>query len=474
MWKSLLGNISPSVNLSTITAALNEPDDPILVPTEEEEFPHSTSAPSTNAPAPVHSTIDHSDGFFTPPKLPPSPRVVQRSNDSASDREIIAARIGLGSLRTKTPSRQNSSRNEPLMETQTRDCISLVETAKSGGIATLLIFEHSPAGKRHTLEAVLPVVTERIFSSLPVNHSVKVTIVELCGNLCVDLLDEESPSPVRVLDTDDGSVKYVGALSKVVATPEALFDDIVTAMGRTNGNFGGKGNSNNKDGGWFSRHLICRIVILPPPEAPSSIRKGTLTLLDCTGPSSKVDASMRVLKECLRASKYAGSTIGGNISSNNDNNGPPYSHSTVTRCLREGLREDATFHVIEADNPDQTAPTLKNTNSYESIFSDDSSSPTSGNTTPKVLPVPPRRWDNTSLCDWLVSRHLIDDRASVPRNLTGTVAMKMTKVELQMALYGNTDYKKADRLYRCLRSETDRVARLEVKKRMRCNRVQNE
>ena len=76
----------------------------------------------------------------------------------------------------------------------------------------------------------------------------------------------------------------------------------------------------------------------------------------------------------------------------------------------------------------------------------------------------PRQWDNKELANWMKRKNLMG--VSIPANINGRFAMRMTKAQLKNAFYNSMDDEKASRLYASLRSENDRVARLRVKRRM--------
>lgn len=296
-----------------------------------------------------------------------------------------------------------------------------------------------------------------IFTRLPYNHTVKLTVVELGGQECVDLLDE-SASPVRVVDNIDGSVKFVNALQLTVNAPEDLLEKIINARR--------KSNPVGKDG--FCRHTVCRIVVVPPKEAPRHIRAGTLTLVLSAGTDRRsksqssssdgrldrapqVNASFWALKESLRAKSSCGTS---------STNQVPYNYSTLTRILRESLERDgASFHVIATISPkatdtEDTIDTLSTVSHLIGGYSDIDSAPSlSSSVSSDDVPTPPKGWDNTKLCDWLTRKHLVKDLDCVPSDITGRKVMKMTKAELQKVFFGE-DFQKADLLYRCLRAES--------------------
>jgi hypothetical protein len=333
-------------------------------------------------------------------------------------------------------------------------CRNVVETAKSGGIAALLIFDE-PGITRHTLDTVLPSIVNGIFSGLPVNHTVKTSILEICGTRCIDLMDPISPSQVRIVDGIDGSVSYVNAMSVACLTPGDLLDSIVAAKGRL---------SNKPEDACFSRHLLCRIAITPPLDAPTWLRQGKMFLLDGSVKTNNskyagVDKSILVLKKCLRANAKDATV--------DSNKQALFAQSTLTRCLRECLeREDATFQVIDEGKIMDKEEEEDNSTMEDAL----QTVPHSTSCLSEGETHPPKRWDHSILCDWLVSRHLVQDRAFVPKDLDGRIIMKMNKFEIQKSALCDDDATKADLIYKCLRAETDRVARLDLKRRMAIDR----
>ena len=295
-----------------------------------------------------------------------------------------------------------------------------------------------------------------IFTGLPLNYSVKLSFVELCGQRCRDLMDD-ALSTVRIVDCDDGSVRFVNALSVTVFTPEELLVAIVAAKRR-------RQSPKDKENDGFSRHVVCRIKVVPPGDAPECVREGTLTLVDCAGTekrkdtqyadAAEINASVWALKECIRAK-----TAGANDTAQNT----PYSYSMLTRVLRSSLEsKDVAFHTIAtisptATNTEQTLETLSTVSNLLGGFGEENSAQAKPQLSPKPpteeIFISPKGWDNGALCEWLTRKHLVSDTSCVPQDMNGRQIMKLTKVQLQQTFFGE-DFKKADLLYRCLRAET--------------------
>ena len=358
---------------------------------------------------------------------------------------------------------------------------SLVEKTKNGGIATLLMYGQSGTGKTHTMTTIQGMAARDIFTGLPPNYTVKVSFVEICGKQCFDLLDE-TPSAVRIADNEDGSVRFVNARLVTVSAPEDLQDAIVNAKKRR------QFKSSETAGGASSlSHAVCRICVVPcastSDEAGANVsnRPGTLTLVDCAGTERRVakvfhdrrnqakraeiNASLWALKQCIRAA-----------SQNRSEKNLPYNYSSLTRILRESLESrDASFHVVatvsaKATDTEHTIDTLLTVanvveGSLDELTAEQEVASNRSQTEAENIPPPPKAWDHPQLCSWLMRKHLVPNVDYVPEEMTGRKIMRMSKKELQECFYGDSA-EKADLLYRCLRAEMDRIARLDVKRRM--------
>ena len=84
---------------------------------------------------------------------------------------------------------------------------------------------------------------------------------------------------------------------------------------------------------------------------------------------------------------------------------------------------------------------------------------------PENEPILPRQWTNADLVDFMERKNLVGNK-SVPLDINGRLAMRMTKNQLKATFYNSFEDDKASRLHAALRAENDRVARLRVKRRI--------
>ena len=77
----------------------------------------------------------------------------------------------------------------------------------------------------------------------------------------------------------------------------------------------------------------------------------------------------------------------------------------------------------------------------------------------------PRQWSKVQLMDWVKRKNLVDHL--VEGNLSGKIVMKMSIHQIKECFFSSSDSgdRKAKRLFRALRAENDRVARLRVKRK---------
>jgi hypothetical protein len=90
---------------------------------------------------------------------------------------------------------------------------------------------------------------------------------------------------------------------------------------------------------------------------------------------------------------------------------------------------------------------------------------------------PPRTWDHNQLVAFLQSKTLFHDIATlVPKDMNGRTIFRLTIPELQQTFYAKDEkgYGQAEKLYRSLRAESDRLARLDLKQRVRCSIAKRE
>lgn len=76
----------------------------------------------------------------------------------------------------------------------------------------------------------------------------------------------------------------------------------------------------------------------------------------------------------------------------------------------------------------------------------------------------PRQWSQEELLEWMTRKNLLGNK--LPSDVNGRYAMRMSKQQLQQTFYDAMDTRKAEKLYKALRAENDRVARMRVKLRI--------
>jgi len=341
-------------------------------------------------------------------------------------------------------------------------------------------------GKTYTMAACQKLVAAELFASHRVKR-VQVQCLELTGKRCRDLMrsDEQADGgEVRILDNDDGSVTFDNAFTSELDSPRELVSVLLQSQERRATHATEVNDVSSRS------HAIFQIRTINKSLNHGSSTGGVLTLLDCAGTerrndslfhskerqveSAEINASLYALKECIRVRTRNSKT--------KQKIHVPYRSSNLTRILRESLEcDDAHLAVIATISPNatdtehtiQTLKTLCNLTGTEwcECDSEKLSDPTSA----AEPALPPKKWDNDGLVRWLSDRSLLGS-SPVPAELDGKSIMRMSKIHLRNALYDNENgggrsaaavgREKADRLFQCLRAESDRVARLEWQRRM--------
>jgi kinesin family protein 2/24 len=303
-----------------------------------------------------------------------------------------------------------------------------------------------------------------------------VQYLELCGKICRDLLNDLRPD-VRIVENndEDGSVCFVNATSVMVETAEELVSVMAEAKQRRATQATEKNDESSRS------HAVCQMTIysnfVEESQSPAARQRGVLTLVDCAGTerrndsmyhsrsrqaeSNEINASLYALKECIRAR-----------SSSNSSRYVPYRSNILTRVLRESLeRRDARLAVIatvapNATDTEHTIQTLKTVSTLIGSSSEEGRlqkvSPSSSKL--EEHPIAPKKWDHQALVEWLSEKKLLGKK--LLGNVDGRVTMKMSKIMLRNTFYEDDGMDKAEVLFRCLRSETDRVDRLDWKRRI--------
>ena len=158
------------------------------------------------------------------------------------------------------------------------------------GIATILMYGQTGCGKSHTMSGIETRMSHGLFRVIDSSNTgkrqvdrphVTLQFVELCGSKeCRDLLVKESRE-VKLLDSEDGSVQLLNAVSLEVTSPEELLGQILLAKGRR------ATEATDKNGVSSRSHVVCQIQI--KGKHPDS-KRGLLTLLDCAGSERSHDS----------------------------------------------------------------------------------------------------------------------------------------------------------------------------------------
>jgi kinesin family protein 2/24 len=349
--------------------------------------------------------------------------------------------------------------------------LPLVQAAQQGGVATLLMFGQTGSGKTYTMTALEELCAEELFERRTGCGKVAVTVqfLELCGKICRDLVDDAGQE-VRIMDNDNGSVCFVNAAEAVADDAQELCAVIAKAKERRATQVTDKNDESSRS------HAVCQLTIR---DESSPQQRGVLTLVDCAGTerrndslyhsrsrqaeSKEINASLYALKECIRAR-----------SSQRKDRHVPYRSNNLTRVLRESLeRADARLAVIATVAPNAT-DTEHTIQTLKTIATLSGGAPEEGQLqklTPLVdksggLPIAPKKWNHGALIAWLTEKRLIQKQQQIPEHFDGRFVMRMSKLQLRNAFYGDGEMAKAELLFKYLRSETDRANRLDLKRRM--------
>ena len=352
------------------------------------------------------------------------------------------------------------------------------------GAATVLMFGQTGSGKSFTMNAIEQEVAKELFAEVSSKQrTIQVKCVELMGNKCVDLIGNENKE-VKLMDSGS-SVQFVGATTVTVESVVEFQRILHETKSRRATQSTDKNDTSSRS------HSICQITIQPSLTV-SSKRCGVLTLVDCAGTerrndslyhskdrqaeSSEINASLYALKQCIRAKM-----------SRSLNNHVPYRASKLTRALRESLEQpDASLLVVATVAPNATdtehsIETLKTVTDLMGAAPEERTTQTTPlpqprtpssipvNASPSVSPrssVAPKNWTHEQLVAFLTSKRLVS--RPIPESMDGRQIMRFAKPQLRHLFFDDDEYdcsQKVDALFFSLRAETDRVARLDFKRR---------
>ena len=340
----------------------------------------------------------------------------------------------------------------------------LLHHAIEGNPTTIMMLGQTGSGKTFTMSAIEMRLAHDLFYSGPT--TVEVQYLELCGKTCRDLIDD-SGREIRIREQNGGPVRFVGAVSIEVDTEEELMRTLARAKER-------RATASTDRNSVSSRsHSVCQICIRSEENKTDRM----ITLVDCAGTerrndsmyhsrerqaeSTEINASMYALKECLRARQRR--NLG------HDNLVVPYRNSLLTLVLRHSLEKGVVAIVATvaptATDTEHTIHTLQTVSGLFSPGSAKSRRPNEQALTTWDNIDPPKKWSNSELRNFLIGKRLLGEK-EVPKALDGRQIMRMTKVQLRNLLYSDDEMDKADKLFSSLRAETNRVARLELKRRI--------
>lgn len=314
---------------------------------------------------------------------------------------------------------------------------------------------------------------------------VQVQCLELVGKRCRDLLVCKTGAAVdvRIVDMADGSVAFANAAMSMAESPRELLSTLVESQKRR------ATQSTEKNDVSSRSHAIFQIRTL---DGSGRAGRGVLTLIDCAGTerrndslfhgkerqaeSAEINTSLYALKVCIRAR-----LLNASAHSASRRVRVPYRSSNLTRVLRESLEcSEARLSVIAtiAPNATDTEHTIQTLTTLSNLTGADCqegelqklSSPTVADT---QLKVPPKKWSHADLIAWL-SENQLSGKSPVSRQLDGSAVMRMSKIQLRNAFYDDAvDHAdravavtQAEVLFQSLRAESDRVASLDLKRRM--------
>ena len=385
--------------------------------------------------------------------------VVYRTQMAADMKQKLVQPVAFGGLAAAFDSNVDS---QAVYDTAVAPLVEAVVLGKAA--ATLLMFGQTGSGKTYTMSACQERVAHQLFAANSCRQ-VQVQSIELAGKNCRDLMvtSEEASAQVKVLEQEDGSVRFVNAASAAVSSAEEL-NQLLTAVKERRATQATRQNDESS-----RSHAVYQIRL--HPKSSSCSKASVLTLVDCAGTerrndsiyhcrerqaeSAEINASLYALKECIRRKR---------------SNHVPYRQHLLTRVLRESLESDeAPLAVIATVAPNatdtehtletlKTVCTLTNATCVEGEFQKVES------LTVPVVPKPPKQWTHEELLDWMARKHL-EPTGAVAAHLNGRTVMRMSKVQLRNAFFGDGDVDRADSLFRHLRAETDRVARMDLKRR---------
>jgi len=230
--------------------------------------------------------------------------------------------------------------NHVFSETEDNDRVfevavsSLTSLVKEGGDSTCLMYGQTGSGKTYTMSHIYKKVAEDFFRTSPAQESVIVSFVELAGDQCYDVLNENQK--LQIVTLANGDVMPFPATQVLVNGTHELLDLINMACSvRATASTGVHDHSSRT-------HALCRMEL---------VNGGSMTLVDLAGSEHKIDSaqhnsdrrkesaqinsSLMKLKECIRARAKNATYI-------------PYRQSKLTHLLKPSFDKETAKTVIIA------------------------------------------------------------------------------------------------------------------------------
>jgi len=230
----------------------------------------------------------------------------------------------------------------------------MVAQASEGSVATLFMFGQTGSGKTYTMKAIIEPAARELIASIRgadgekgSRPALQLRAFELVGKRCMDLFAKPQVQ-LKLLENEDGQTNVVGAVEVAVDSAEELVRAVHSAfLARSTASHGRNEESSRS-------HCVCVVDI------PSS--GGSVVLVDCAGSerrqdseqhtadrtreSAEINASLHVLKECIRCRATAASTSKQGESDATPTRAP-YRESLLTRVLQDSFtRQGAHLFVV--------------------------------------------------------------------------------------------------------------------------------
>ncbi len=150
-------------------------------------------------------------------------------------------------------------------------CSDLVKTAARGGLGTVLFYGQTGSGKTYTAMGMTRLVAEDLFTELPEGWTVKVSCVQVLGDVVTCLLANREGVPVKVLEDVQCQVHLVGATEVASLSKEHFVEVLEGAFARRTTRATGRNDVSSRS------HFLVRVRISGGPE------DGLLHIIDLAG-----------------------------------------------------------------------------------------------------------------------------------------------------------------------------------------------